>query len=336
LHVYLDQNKWIDLALAATGNPRGARYVDALDAARAAVLSGMAVFPLDIYRYLETGKRAHDRSRTDVADLMFELSQEHTMARPHTLLPREIDQTLKRRYGSPAYPRDHQVFGTGLRHITEGSVSWLPFDASKLRGDSLSTTSPEELFQIGRIYDSLVEHKLLRTGPETARAAGFDPYETEFGQRFVNHENSIGAALRHFNLSGSRLEMAVRASDLGDIQPAVTEALQRIGVTWDAFSAQLTESEVVAFMDDLPTRYVTNLMRAAKLRQSEQKWEPNDFNDIAALPVAVVHCDVVVTEKQWVHHLRLGKVEQRFKTILLSDAAELVGVLSSEQLPDVF
>ena len=66
-----------------------------------------------------------------------------------------------------------------------------------------------------------------------------------------------------------------------------------------------------------------------KRERSKQEWEVNDFNDIVALPVAAVHCDVVVTEKQWVHRLRRGKVGQRYNTTLLSDTAALVDVLAA-------
>lgn len=96
LRVYLDQNKWIDLARAATGHPLGARFVDALVAARAAVAAEEASFPLDLYRYQETGKRRDDRSRRALADLM-DLSRQHTVARSHHLLPAEIDWALPSR-----------------------------------------------------------------------------------------------------------------------------------------------------------------------------------------------------------------------------------------------
>jgi len=49
------------------------------------------------------------------------------------------------------------------------------------------------------------------------------------------------------------------------------------------------------------------------------------------LPVAAGYCDVVVTEKQWVHRLRRGKVGQRYNTTLLSDTAALVDVLSADR-----
>lgn len=58
-------------------------------------------------------------------------------------------------------------------------------------------------------------------------------------------------------------------------------------------------------------------------------WEPNDYIDVVALPVAAVYCDVVITEKQWAHAMRRGKVDQRDNTILLNDVADLVDALVS-------
>ena len=46
-----------------------------------------------------------------------------------------------------------------------------------------------------------------------------------------------------------------------------------------------------------------------------------------ALPVPAVYCDVVVTERQWAHRMRQGKVDVRYGTKLLSDTADLVEVL---------
>jgi hypothetical protein len=80
---------------------------------------------------------------------------------------------------------------------------------------------------------------------------------------------------------------------------------------------------LLEFVDDLPTRYVTNVLRRSEHRQRQQPWEPNDLIDIVALPLPAVCCDVVVTEKQWVHHLRLGKIEERFEIQLLSDTTSL-------------
>lgn len=334
LRVYLDQNKWIDLARAATGHTQGERFTGALAAARTAAASGTASFPLDIFRHLETAKRANDRSRTDVADLIHELSRQHTLARPHALLPAEIDRALQRIFGLPKDPRSLDAFGLGTGHITGGDVTLPPFNPSELPNSGVGLAA-SDLVKVESIFKDRVERELLRVGPNPLKAAGFDPSNSELAKRYVEHENTIAASIREKKVTGEMFELAVRASDLGDIQPAVTEALERIDLTWAGFLEALGPSGVVSFVDDLPTRYVTNLMRSAKLWQNQQKWEPNDLNDILALPVAVVYCDVVVTEKQWAERFRQGKVEQRFNTTLLSNVADLVDVLEERGVHDL-
>lgn len=326
LRIYLDENKWIDLARAATGHALGERFADALAAARSAVVAGTASFPLDVFRYWETSKRGNDRSRNDVADVMRELSQLQTMALPVGVLDAELDRALCRRLGRPEHPRRQQVFGSGLRHITEGRMSWPAPDLSALP-DGGASIADDLRAQLGHTLTAGLEEHLLRAGPDTFRAAGFDHAASDHGRRFVDFENTVAASIAQHGLTGERIDQAVRAADLGDIRPALAAALERIGLTWEGFIAASTVTDLMDFVDDLPTRYVTNVMRSAKHRQAEQKWEPNDFIDILALPVAAVYCDVVITEKQWVHRLRQGKVDQRYDTILLNDTAHLLDVL---------
>jgi hypothetical protein len=78
---------------------------------------------------------------------------------------------------------------------------------------------------------------------------------------------------------------------------------------------------LTAFLGDLPTRSVTLDLRRDKHAQGQQQWEPNDLNDMVALPIAAVYCDVVVTERQWVNRMRRAGVAQRFETRLIADLA---------------
>lgn len=298
LRIYLDQNKWVDLARAATGNPLGEPFIDALTMCRAGVGSGAVSFPLDMYRYWETGKRRNGRSRNDVADVMRELSRQHTMALPVGVLDQELDRALQRRFGRPEQPRQQQVFGVGMRHIAGSRLDFPELDLSALpdRGASI----PDRIrAQLKVRFAELIEEELLRAGPDRFRAVGFDHADSDHGQRFVDFENRLAAIIAQHALTGDAINQAVRGTDLGDIRPPLIDALDRIGMTYDQFMEDVTVSELMSFIDDLPTRYVTNVMRSAKHRETQQKWEPNDFIDIVALPVAAVYCDVVVTEKQW-------------------------------------
>jgi hypothetical protein len=325
LRVYLDENKWVDLARAATRHRLGERFRDALAMCRAGVASGAVSFPLDMYRYWETGKRGNERSRNEVVDVMRELSQQHTMAVPSGVLDQEIDLALQRRYGRPEQPRRQQVFGVGMRHISLGRMEWPELNLSTLPDGGASLPAGLRV-QLQDAVAEFIEEELQRAGPDTFRQVGFEHASSDHAQRFVDFENAVAATIAQHNLTGDAIDQAVRGTDFGDIRPAVADALERIGMTYEQFMANITVGELMSFIDDLPTRYVTNVMRSAKHRQT-QTWEPNDFIDILALPVAAVYCDVVVTEKQWVHQMRQGKVDERYNTRLLNDVADLVDVL---------
>ena len=302
------------------------RFEDALAMCRAGVAAGTVTFPLDIYRYWETGKRGNDRSRNDVVDVMRELSREHTMALPFGVLDQELDVALQRRFGRPEHPRQQQVFGVGMRHISEGRMDWHELARSALP-DGGAWVSPGLRAQPNDAVTEFIEEELLRAGPDTFRAVGFDHGASDHGQKFVDFENLLAATIAQHGLTGDAIDQVVRGADFGDIRPAVIDALDRIGMTYDQFMQDITVGELMSFIDDLPTRHATNVIRSAKHRQTQQKWEPNDFIDIIALPVAAVYCDVVVTEKQWAHRMRQGKVDQQYNTLLLNDVADLVGVL---------
>lgn len=331
LRLYLDQNKWVDLGRAATGHPQGGKFVDALALARAGVATGTVSFPLDMYRYWETSKRRDDRSRNDVVDLMLELSQQHTMSLPFQLLDREIDLALQRRFGRPEHPREVQEFGIGMRHIGKGRLDWPELDLSALPDVGAGPPAGRRA-QLNELLSKEVEEGLLRAGPDAYRSIGFPHGQSDHALRFVDVENELAAQIAAAGLAGDEIDTAVRGADFADIREHIVDALGRIGMTYDEFVGRVTEVGLLSFIDDLPSRYVTNVLRSAKHRQTQQKWEPNDFADIVALPTPAVYCDVVVTEKQWVHRMRQGKVHQRYNTILLDNVADLVDVLVSTSI----
>lgn len=115
-HIYLDQNKWIDLAAAAKGLQKGERYRDVLTLAEAGVDPGFLSFPLASIHYIETTNRRPWEARRDLANTMGVLSRFHTIAPLNVLVPSEIDRALKTAFGKPLVPRDAQIFGVGAAH----------------------------------------------------------------------------------------------------------------------------------------------------------------------------------------------------------------------------
>jgi hypothetical protein len=116
LTVYLDQNKWIDLARADTGHPMGAAFVDTLVLLKQAADERRAGFPLSSAHYYETGKQ-HDRNRRiGLSTTMARLAGQLRIAPPHAIVPWEIRQALNTVFDLGVSVPDLELFGTGVAH----------------------------------------------------------------------------------------------------------------------------------------------------------------------------------------------------------------------------
>src|SRR3972149_6420972 len=116
LTVYLDQNKWIDLARAYHDRADGRPFLDVLELAEYASEHRLASFPLSTMHYLETWKHADEGKRERLALVMARLSRFDTIASISHVLPAEIEAALNRLFGRPARPRRLRVFGRGISH----------------------------------------------------------------------------------------------------------------------------------------------------------------------------------------------------------------------------
>jgi DNA-directed RNA polymerase subunit H (RpoH/RPB5) len=93
-HIYLDQNKWVALTRARAGRNEEAHLIEILEAARDAVCTGNASFPLSAQHYYETQHRGDRGSRGDLAQTMLSFSRDDAIAPPHVVVPHEIEVAL--------------------------------------------------------------------------------------------------------------------------------------------------------------------------------------------------------------------------------------------------
>lgn len=92
--VYLDQNHFVNLAKVVAGKPTRDGYPELLAAARNALSSGRAVFPLSATHLMETSNVGDAKRRADVANMMAELSGfNYLLGRP-LVIQLEIEASL--------------------------------------------------------------------------------------------------------------------------------------------------------------------------------------------------------------------------------------------------
>jgi hypothetical protein len=300
LFVYLDQAKWIDLARAAHGDPAGSRYEPALAAARAAVAEGRAAFPLSSGHYIETWRQSNDGRRRRLAHTMSELSRHVAIASPPVLCNVEIDSYLQARFGRPSEPRRCPVFGRGLAHTTEHApVPVAPYSPS-------------------------VEEKLLARRPD-----GFLPHgrgHLDYAEAYADAEQALQADIPR--LRGLE-RYTLFATAVAEIEENISEALARASLPPTLLMQFLVE-DAKEFISALPTRAAALRLREVRHQNREKAWEPNDMNDVAYNACAVVHCDVIVTERFWADMLRRSRLNVEHDTVVLTDVADLPEALARE------
>jgi len=304
--VYLDQNKWIDLAATHKTLPKAQRFQDALLVAEEGVERGFVSFPLSSFHYLETSRRGNPDSRFDLAATMAGLSRLHTIAPHSCLLGPEVDRALRVIFGVPHEPRTAQVFGYGVHHAfgveappwlrdtnAHGLRDWVEFQLLALNDDG--PVAMPEIDEIAKQWaDSQSDRQQQRAQDGWHRG--------ERGGRLAKVE----AYAHHHEVIG--------------------EGLQRAGLHWGHLY-ELGQEGLSAFIEAVPLIHVGAELQRIRHAQPQKGWEPNDLNDLGALTLGVVYCDVVVTERQWVDALQRARLPERYGTEVLSDLTALPAVL---------
>jgi hypothetical protein len=319
LTVYLDQAKWIDLSSARVGRANGARFMGALDVARQALSMGLAEFPLSGAHYIETWRASNNDRRRRLAQTMIELSQGRTLARPPDLCDSELDALIARiAEKAPARPF-WPPLGWGFLHAS-GAVPDMPRTGIDLRLE--------------------VEHLARRPDGYLAHGGG----HRDFAELYREGEEGllVGGGLE--DQPQSIREAVVAVSAVMEIHENIGWALERAGLPSDALgpigmagpglseeggTALLPDLLSIArgFIAELPTRDAALRLRLLRHQNPAARWEANDMVDIAYLACAVVHCDLVVTEKQWVHELKRSGLLEQHGTQAIHNVAELPSTL---------
>ncbi len=143
---------------------------------------------------------------------------------------------------------------------------------------------------------------------------------------FAQSEDRFGDAVRKHGLRGDRLRQAVLLREVANIGDPLDDAMRRAGLGLDdLFDAFPTREELVHAM---PSRWVISELQLARHAQGA-RFERGDLRDLGAIAVAIAYCDIVVTEKQWVHIAQQAELNKRFGTIITRDAAEIAEILDA-------
>lgn len=320
--VYLDQNKWIDVARADHDRPGSERFSDALVFLRAAVESQRVSLPLSSAHYMETANRRHWESRRDLGLTMASLSRFHTIAPIDAIVPPEIDRALQQFFDVSLRTRALQPFGLGVAHAFNQPVP--PYRIPDHLRDRVD--DPEGFERAANDYQEL--GLLLGPSPEEeVDLEGYDPLaHLSVGESYAETKEQLRALRRSEGWhKGERASRVAAASAFADHLDPINDAFERAGLPAGLLLAQGREA-VTEFIAAAPTMFASSEFE--RLRHASPKlWERQDLSDIASLAVAAVYCDVVVTEKLWVDAAYRAKLDSKLDTVFLTGVDQLVAAL---------
>lgn len=276
--VYLDQNLWIALA-------RSLHSPDLLDAtvrAGCAALielarDGRIILPLSGAHLVETSRR-RGRSRHDLATTMLQLSRGWQMRTPLDVRQSELRAELHRYAAHPApLPEPAPVFT--LEPGALFAENWLSAD-------------PEPEVWAARLCFVLLDDEPVP-----------DARGRELAQLWATSHQDLAAYQRSVTMPKEHVRINARARLLSDLSLEVARAAQAAGLDEPELSRWALEDadESIA---RLP--YVGRLQEVIwhRLSNADERWEPNDLNDVHFLACAAAYAQVVVGERKTVEYLR--------------------------------
>src|ERR1700683_1685682 len=317
LRIYLDQNKWIEIAHGLKAGSASAP--DVITVIGAAVDHGYASFPLSAGHVFETWKAASARRRHDLAPVMAAISKTHTIAAPSSLLPGELDRALQRRFGRPALLLPLQPFGWGLSHSFGQPLPQLSEETrAAIRAHDPSLAEQE--------ITAWLELALLAGPPEDMPVAGIAQPPLQFAEAFAADETTQAELFAQHGADKDLRRRAVSARQMIDIKDELSAAQMRANVNHDEIRT-LGVDGVTELLLDLPSRAAGHRMMWWQHDNPQTKWKPNDLDDISYLSVAVGYCDVVVTERHWAHVLNVSGAAEQAGAIVTSKLDDLTELL---------
>jgi hypothetical protein len=315
LSLYLDLNKWIDLARAYHGQPGGERFRTALDTVMAGVAAGWLSVPLTSGHIIEMARHGNRERRGRLAEVLVQLSRGATLEPIYSVIRALARRSAQALFVEEPPDPQPQVHGRGIE-FAFGEIARIDraFGGDAERADRVRRylDSPEGLLHyLEHTHEDL---RLAGTRSVTAKA-----------QRFAVENDSS-----RFRLKTESLETAMKvyyARALIDLSAVVAEALGRVGKKPADFLA-LGPPGADAFFRAIPPLRVEATLHVTRDRHWDRTVAANDSEDIGGLAVAIPYCDVVVSERFWVDVARRHGLDRECSTAVLHDASKIPDALA--------
>lgn len=289
--IYLDQNKWIELARVKIGNSilSPTELLSAREFMRMA-LERRIILPLSLGHLIETAKKK-DSQRREVAMTMLQLSHGWQLENPFDVRKRELLEAIAN-YKGIHLIGNAKVVSLAPHHIFS-SQRYRPDATIRLNGQ---TSEGDEMRQIIGWSASLCGIFADDRKSEINNASA------EI-KRWCDEHARLAEEMRNNTKARSKSRAVSLARMIAsEIPVATAEAMHASGMTateaeaWLGYNADKT-------IEGTKSLSIYREIMLNRLMNSNLTWVENDFIDLLVLPVAAGYADFLMCEKSTQSHI---------------------------------
>lgn len=317
--VYLDQNKWIQIARIRDGKDSDARSRRLLEFLYEAKKAGHLKFPLSFSHYWEIKQIGSAERRQKLASAMADLSDLETLAPNCDLIRHEVERALLRRYPSRVSIRPFSLLGRGIGHVTGKPRSFHMEDPHGVMEPKVArefearANALFELTALGGPGTWGLEVDLSHIPKNNA-----DDRFVEILNKLPDEIASILSIKTPLPVADElRIAMFFRGRCLSDIQDIVEDIIAFHAV--DDLRPSKARPDLMMMWGDIvsecPSRAIDMHLMRQFAANRQLKRERTDLNDVAYIGIGASVCDVVVCEKQMASLLNRPGISTKAKVI---------------------
>ncbi len=309
--VYLDQNHWITLARQQEGLGNNDDVKKSLDAVKRASKKGDTRFPLSFVHLTETCSTRNRKRRESLAKFMVDISCGYTIIPYVSVMNAEVQQAMVKQLGLCTTDLRQFVVGRGIPAILGSKLELI--DAEGLPAD-FKTELLQKIEEPETLLRCMTDEGIIEA---FRKSRSSDTEVVEKLEKIRKEDEKIPD-------KDSRRRISFAKFFKSDILPEMVRITNALGVKpQQVMPESMTEEDAEKFFLNIRTAYTSFTLTHKRDVQRHRRIDKHDFNDLAALSIAIPYCDIVVTEKFWTALATQEKLDKIYNTHILSSVSEL-------------
>lgn len=310
--IYLDQNKWIDLAKAINKPDENPQYVDVAVKVLKKVEGDEWIFPISMIHFLETLSRSDPASRGRLSDIMALVAKNHSIK---PFISVEHDEFINL-FASVHDPLkmidinavDKNLFpAMGAESISVTFKRELPVDMKECINDFVKNLhGDEKLFS--KLMAESYDEKLVSEIHEGDEEAVLN--WNEMRENLLNKPKQFRYKI--FLLESFMTQLAYRNKKLMSYFKKTREEFLPESILGD-------EQRTLDFLEGIPSLNTRCKLMFEVLKNQGRPIQLHDSRDVEFLSTAIPYCDVVITERTWKHAAKVHKLDTKYSTVVEND-----------------